>query len=959
MRRLKRLVLAVAAAASLLAGSPSPAQTDAAWHPNDDDALLFETRLGQYRLGDGVRGYQTPDGVCVNLADMVTAIDVAIDIDKPKGVAQGWAFEERNQLKIDRNTSKVRIADRQLALAPGVVRDVPGGWCVLASNLGSWLGIELKPDLSNALIIITSKTKLPVQLAAERRARASQVRPSDKVDLAKLPQAKLPYEFFRTPSLDAVVTLGGLEDKVQADHLDRAYELYASGELAKMSVDARLSSDNKGKPEDFRVRGYRTDMDGGLLGPLHATHFEFGDVSSFSSPLVAQSMPGRGALITNRPIDRPEVFDRKTFRGELPTGWDAELYRNGQLLAVQQPRPDGRYEFVDVPLLFGQNHIEIVLYGPQGQIRRNRDNIAVGQESIPPEKTWYWASISEDHHDLISWDNDQIIDRRGWHAAAGVERGIDQRTSLSAQVHSLMIADERLTYVEGAVRHSVGSALIEVGGAYEMHGGAAAHAQLLAQFGNTYLTAESIIAHDYRSDRVMPDETGIHTLSVEQVFDLGKVMLPVHVEGRYVTRRSGADSLEGEARVSASLNRFSVTGSLDWQMQHGSKGPDPPDQLEAALLLNGMIQKTRLRGELHWRLSPESHFEHADVIAERPIGERSLLRGEFGYDRYLDRFRGGIGYVRTFKNFDLSVTGEVASDGSVAAGLNLALSLGPDPRGGIRVTSGKLASNGSVLARVFRDDNGDGKREPGELFEKDVQVMVRTTPTEQVTNARGEVMIDGLEPFRPVRIGVDASSLPDPLIQPAGPGIAVTPRPGLPMTIDLPLVSAGEILGTLVGPNGNSVEGVDIELVDAKGLVVATVRTDFDGYFLFEGVPYGNYHLRLTKLSAGAAGLSVELVQQVTIGSARPSVRLGQVTPGQTPVLRIAEAEPTPAPPAAVDASATQRLAYADMLTEGPWQAGVLAASAVPAPRRAPEPQRLSYQDVSMEGPWQVGVLAR
>ena len=34
-------------------------------------------------------------------------------------------------------------------------------------------------------------------------------------------------------------------------------------------------------------------------------------------------------------------------------------------------------------------------------------------------------------------------------------------------------------------------------------------------------------------------------------------------------------------------------------------------------------------------------------------------------------------------------------------------------------------------------------------------------------------------------------------------------------------------------------EGVDLELVDGSGKVVGTARTDFDGFFLFDRVPYG------------------------------------------------------------------------------------------------------------------------
>ena len=46
---------------------------------------------------------------------------------------------------------------------------------------------------------------------------------------------------------------------------------------------------------------------------------------------------------------------------------------------------------------------------------------------------------------------------------------------------TLVVDDQRLTYVEGSVRRSVGPALVEVGGAYERGGGFAARASVLGQ----------------------------------------------------------------------------------------------------------------------------------------------------------------------------------------------------------------------------------------------------------------------------------------------------------------------------------------------------------------------------------------------------------------------------------------------------------------------------------------------
>ena len=68
------------------------------WAPNEDDSWLFDMRSGQYRLGDGVRGYQTPQGVCVDLADVVLALDLAVRVDKKLRRATGWVFDERRSL---------------------------------------------------------------------------------------------------------------------------------------------------------------------------------------------------------------------------------------------------------------------------------------------------------------------------------------------------------------------------------------------------------------------------------------------------------------------------------------------------------------------------------------------------------------------------------------------------------------------------------------------------------------------------------------------------------------------------------------------------------------------------------------------------------------------------------------------------------------------------------------------
>jgi len=874
-------IVAISAASLFVA---SPARAAAEWTASDDDALLFDLRSGNYRLGDGVRGYQTSTGICVDLADMIVAMDIPLRLDKKSRRATGWIFSERQTLTIDRDGNMVQKVHDSKKLASGQIYDVPEGWCVDVKSLSDWLDVEFTPDLSNALLTIKSSTQLPFERALARKEQAAKIRPRKSFDLAGLPQSSEPYKFWRTPSVDAVVSAGGLRDKKSGQQFDLRYELFASGEIGKASFDARLSSDNSGIPQNLRLRAYRTDPKGELLGPLKATHFALGDVSTFSTPLVSQSVAGRGALVTNRPVERPENFDRTSFRGELPSGWDAELYRNGQLLAFAENRTDGRYEFIDVPLLYGQNRFEIVLYGPQGQIRRDTKAIPVGLDSIPPQQTYYWAGIHEAGEDLIRLGEFSPIRQSGWRGGVGLERGLNARTSVAASLFSLQIDGHRHDYLEGSVRRAVGPTLVELSAASDLGSGMAFRGQLLGQFGNSYITAESVWARGgFVSDQIEEFVDSRHSLAVDHSFKIGSKAVPVHIDAQYETRSDGRDSLDITGRMSLNLKRLSLTGELNWEKRFSDFGPDPPDRLGVRLLANGRIGKVRLRGEAVYRLAPEKRFERVNFTGEWRAGERSDWRAELGYDAGLDRGRAGIGIIRRFERFSLTASAEAATDGSVAAGFNLAFSLGPDPRSGkFRISGNKLADHGQALAIVFHDKNRDGIRQPGEALAENVELTAGQTVALTATDANGRAVIDNLQPFRPVLIGIDSSSLPSPYVQPALPGVVITPRPGVAMTVELPLVSAGEVEGTLVRSGGGTIAGVGLELIDAEGRVTRETQTEFDGFFLFDGVPYGSYTVRIAKLSAQAIKVPMALAARAVVDDDHQVARLGAVTVGSS-----------------------------------------------------------------------------
>lgn len=877
--------LVFATGALLAPVAPALAQD---WKANDDDQLLLDVRVGRYRIGDGVRGYQTDAGVCVDFADLIIAFDLPVRIDKKSRRATGWLFEESRTFTLDREAGRVQIMNKSATLAASEIYDTPEGWCVDSKALARWLDVKLVADLSDALLVVSADRKLPFEMAEERKARAAKVRPAASFDLRSLPQAKDAYRFWRTPSVDVVASGGFVKEAQGPIKANMRYDLYASGEIANASFDARLSSNEKGVPESFRLRAYRTSAEGDLLGPFRATHFGAGDVNLPASFVGSQSTPGRGLFVTNRPLSRPDNFDRTSFRGELPDGWDAELYRNDQLIGYFQSRGDGRYEFLDVPLLYGQNRMEVVLYGPQGQIKRDVRMIPVGANSIPPRETYYWAGIQDAGRDLFNFGDSDIQPYNGLRGGFGIERGIDAKTSIGASAISSIHEGRRDSYAEAMIRRAVGPTLVEIVGAANIDGGYALRGQMLGQFGEAMVGAQSAwLFGGFRSEQYLPGLRSEHMLSLDHSLKLGSRAIPYGVGATYREWHNGNSSLEAKARLSFNINNLNASTDLIWEQTKFAFGTDPPQKLDALLRLSGRVGGLRLRGEARFALLGDGGFRESRITGEWRADDKANWRAELGYDAPNRRARATFGYTRHFEKFTL--TGQVmgATDGAVAAQLSLAFSMGPNPHGrGFHISSEKLASSGQAAVLVYQDLNADGIRQPGEPLEKAVEITAGLNGRGKPTDARGQTMIGGLEPYAPILIGIDAGSLPDPFVQPASSGMVVTPRPGIPIIVELPLVSAGEISGYLLKEGGKAMNGVDLELLDKAGRVVKSTRAEYDGFFLFESVPYGQYRLRVGAMAANIVGVQPEIGITAILDRKSPTADLGQIL--LKPAQRIA-----------------------------------------------------------------------
>jgi hypothetical protein len=374
---------------------------------------------------------------------------------------------------------------------------------------------------------------------------------------------------------------------------------------------------------------------------------------------------------------------------------------------------------------------------------------------------------------------------------------------------------------------------------------------------------------------------------------LGRTVIPAHADVHLTDHMDGSKQLEAAARLSANIDSFNLATDLRYRKQFLSSGPAPPGEINVGLIGSGHVGDVRLRGSTSFDVSPRARFRSAELSAYWSASENADWEGTVAYDGAGHRGRVRVSHVRRLNAMAIALTGEAATDGSLAFGVNLNFSL--DPSHGLSLSRRPLAEAGVIHALVYRDLNDNGVHDASEPLEKGALITTGTKQAERPTDAKGAVTVGGLTAYAPVAVGIDATSLDDPMLVPKKALQVVVPRPGVPADIEIGLVGGGDIEGALVKSGGIGFEGLDLELVDGLGKVVATARTDFDGFFLFERVPYGSYSVRVTKDSAAAARISAELGLKATVTSERSVARLGAVH--VTPVPSMASAGTSAATP--------------------------------------------------------------
>lgn len=819
-----------------------------------EDELVLEVRLGRYVLSDAMLGYLQRGGVLLGLGEFTRALDFAIDVDPADGQATGWFMSEDRRFALDLVAGEAVVEGRAEPLPPGLVELGFDDIYVDTTVLARWFPVDLDFDLSRLLVTVVSREPLPLEERLERaRGRAGLGRAA--YEQPSYPRQEVPYAAIDWPFVD---TSWAFDYDSEGRGADLTTTTLVTGDVLYTTGTLFVASTAKDTISDARLTLSRTDPDAGLLGPLGLTDFALGDVFTPQLPLVASQQEGRGAAISSLPLSRATEFDTTTLRGELPLGWEVELYRNEILLDFRRSRADGRYEFEDVPLLYGLNVLILEFYGPQGQRRTEVQRFFIGPGQLREDEQHYRLAINQqDERTLPIAAEDGVVgprdvDRGKARAFGEYERGVTRELSLAASGASYALDGKRHNYLGVGLRTTFAETFLRLDAVKDSRSG---HALELAAQRRLYELNVSL-EHDqffrFVSERNRASADPIDSrsrLRLDGSVPEGVLpRIPFSFDVDLLRRESNRYDLALGNRVSAFYAGVLASNTLAARLTGGG-GEASDSSLSGSALVNARLGALGLRGQLAYTVRPGAGLDLVSVTGDYPIDPDVSAR--FGVDHQLGQMSrttvsGSLFWL--FDVVDLGLAGAVDDDGVWRVGLTLSYGAGFEPRTmGLARRARGIADGGAVSARAYIDRDRDARFGEGD---EPLEGVTFERQRDQATDADGIAFLTRLPAYQPTGIALDRSSLEDPYLLPLREGVEIVPRPGKAVEVDFPLTPTGEVDGTVFLLRGEllrEVSNVALELLDAAtGKVAAEARSQFDGFYLFELVPPGRYLLRVS-----------------------------------------------------------------------------------------------------------------
>lgn len=151
---------------------------------------------------------------------------------------------------------------------------------------------------------------------------------------------------------------------------------------------------------------------------------------------------------------------------------------------------------------------------------------------------------------------------------------------------------------------------------------------------------------------------------------------------------------------------------------------------------------------------------------------------------------------------------------------------------------------------VFLDSNGNGKKDGDEESFENVEIFVGNR-SKGLTGNKGEFYIDGIQPYKTQQLDISYENL-DPMLAIAKGSSEFIVLPASGKKISIPLIPISTIAGNIFVESDkfsdtereNIFKEIEVQLI-YKGQILKKLKSEMDGFFMFEDVQPGEYTLKI------------------------------------------------------------------------------------------------------------------
>lgn len=537
--------------------------------------------------------------------------------------------------------------------------------------------------------------------------------------------------------------------------------------------------------------------------------------------------PVVGVQLTNTPSTFRKSFGFYRISDYTEPGWTVELYANNVLINYIKADPSGFYTF-EVPLLYGISEFKLRFYGLWGEEKTSIQNISIPYNFLPPQEFEYTMSsgIVEDYN-------------KGIFYRSSINYGVNRSITLGGGIEYLssLRGIKFLPFLNSYINISSG---ILFSGEY-------IHRVKLQ--GILSYTLPWQLQFELGYTKYDKEQNAINSMSLEERNFSFSIPINAGDVGIFTRININQTILSYMKYTSANLILSTYYGGISANYTaHGSFYDNITPEIQSSLSLS-----FRLPARIYIR--PTIQFDHKRNEAvlikceiENEIVKRLYIKGAFErnmqynmngmlislrYELPFAQLNSGYSYANNISTISHSANGSIEYD------MNM---------GTIKTGNKTSVGKSGIVILAYLDINGNNKKEASEPRVAGIDFRIINGGRIEYSKRDSTVSVCELEPYTSYYLEFTTASFENIAWQIKKPLVSVSCNPNEIKLIEIPIMIAGEISGTIFltdKKRNRGLGGIVILIYNSKNEQAGRTISEADGYYSFIGLKPGDYKARV------------------------------------------------------------------------------------------------------------------